>query len=82
MEEFCVFLSCLILQYIKLAKPDPSSRFIVRPDPTRGSNLKARPDPSSILKSSARLELEKSRLDNISTHSTGTPGLVVIGLFG
>ncbi len=59
-----------VLQYIKLAKPDPSSPFFVRPGPTRGSNLKARPDPSSILKSSARLELEKSRLDN---NSNATP---------
>ncbi len=43
--------------------------FIVRPDPTRSSNLKARPDPSSNLENPTRPGLDKSRLDNISTLS-------------
>ncbi len=44
------------VQYIKLAKPDPSSHFIVRPDPTR-------PDPRLELKSSTRPELDLEKLD-------------------
>ncbi len=53
----------------KARKTRPELAIIVRPDPTRSSNLKARPDPSSNLENPTRPGLDKSRLDNISNNN-------------